>query len=312
MPKRKLAPPSPLSRTLSSSSSNVDCLPSTASSASDASSGIPCGTSVDSFESARRSSVRSGGKPESGEKVDATSVCSTSEDEVFLTPEIDQSEACFDCNSITLEEKEEGSLKMVGNSGKESSNHEVREDGDQSAKSSARSTPRQEKKLCAVISTVPKCAHLDLLAESGDLLSNVERGKKAQEKQSAEAKAGVDEVTAQNREPKRARIPRTASKSNDFETNTLEKQKRHLTSHAEDITFALNLNVTSNVGLRQKEQRDNRCQDVGGGELHHGLGGSGACCISLLGGGGRLFFFLASFQVTTNVLKDFGTLKDCS
>ncbi|XP_076684153.1 uncharacterized protein LOC143377105 isoform X3 [Andrena cerasifolii] len=271
VPKRKLAPPSPLSRTLSSSSSNVDRLPSTA---SEASSSIPCGTSVDSFESAGRSSVRSDGKPESGEKVDATSVCSTSEDEVFLTPGIDQSEACFDYNSITLEEKEEGSLKMVGNSGKESSNHEVQENGGQSAKSSTRSTPRQEKKLCAVISTVPKCAHLDLLAESGDLLSSVERGKKAQGEQSAEAKAGVDEVAAQNREPKRARIPRTASKSNDFETNTLEKQKRHLTSHAEDITFALNLNVTSNVGLRQKEERDTRCQDVSGGELHHGLGGS--------------------------------------
>ena len=237
---------------------------------------------MDSFESARRSSVRSDEKPESGEKVDATSVCSTSEDEVFLTPGIDQSDACFDYNSITLEEKEEGSLKTVENSDKESGNLEVQENGDQSAKSSARSTPRREKKLCAVISTMPKCAHLDLLAESGDLLSSVERAKKAQEKQSAEAKAGVGEATAQNREPKRARIPRTASKSNDFETNALEKQKRHLTSHAEDISFALNLNVTSNVGLRQKEERDTRCQDVGGGELHRGLGGSGACCISLL------------------------------
>lgn len=137
---------------------------------------------------------------------------------------------------------------------------------------STRSVSGQEKKLCAVISTMPKCDHLSSLS--------------------------VKDTLGQSKEwePKKARIPRTASKSNDFEVNTLERQKRHLTSHVEDITFALNLNVNPNLlpdqlkefdtDLAQRpqleEQDDTESQGVGEEKSSCiAVGSSGACCISL-------------------------------
>ncbi|XP_029046847.2 protein cordon-bleu isoform X1 [Osmia bicornis bicornis] len=254
VPKRKLAPSFPPSNTLSSGSDNVERLlnagtnPSIDASSTDTSSEVV--QSSTNFE----------------EKLETASNCSTSESEVFLTPGVDQSEATFDYNSVILKEDEGESLTAVQTDNKEEEVCSSKEKNIENP-STAKGSSNQEKKLCAVISTIPKCEVLNAL--------------------------NVDNTKTQNKEkeglkdPKRTRIPRTASKSNDFETNSLERQRRHLTSQLEDITFALNLNVASNVGLlsdrsekfqgnaQQLEEKQNNCsQSVGGGKSHPGMNAS--------------------------------------
>ncbi|XP_017882688.1 cordon-bleu protein-like 1 isoform X2 [Ceratina calcarata] len=305
VPRRKIAPPSPSSRTLSSESSNVDRL-----------SNAP--SPVARSESIERSSVRS------DEKLEVVSCYSTSEEE-FFTPGPDQSQEVFNYDSIILKEKteamknedvkcekelEEGSIEKSENTSlienkncnqtvkitKEESNSDKdynsiileekteliknkdvkcekelsterntqnsenpswiknkncnqavrkiskRESSTDEEDSSLPSDGVQsvkEKRVCAVISTMPKCDHLNELS-----MDDAVRVQREQNKEGF-------------KEPRKARIPRTASKSNDFETNSLEKQKRHLTSHAEDITFALNLNVASAIALpRESDSED--------------------------------------------------------
>lgn len=346
--KRRLAPPCPLSRNLSSDSSYVDCLSnvpahsSTGNSTTDASSNltdgkISVGSNCGSFV---------GGE----EMLEVCSNCTTSEDEVFMTPEY-QSERCFNYNSVVLKGKNETELtdnntddkannerKLSINDDQESVEAfsigdgaiEERESNKVSVEASStgdkdddnrkssinesevnveacsnqnstlvrtkrgsvdstKSVSGQEKKLCAVISTVPKCDHLSPL----DVKDALAQGKEW--------------------EPKKARIPRTASKSNDFEVNTLERQKRHLTSHAEDITFALNLNVNPNLlpdQLREldtdlaqqpKEEQDTESRGVGGEKSCVAVGPSGACCISLTRTRTQLF-------LVVQVLKQFSML----
>ncbi|XP_068986017.1 serine-rich adhesin for platelets-like isoform X3 [Bombus flavifrons] len=255
VPKRKLKPPSPLSRTLSSDSSYVDSL-----------SNAPAHSSTGSFITDSSSNCGSFIKGE--EKLDVCSNYSTSEDEVFMTPG-HLSEASFDYSSIDLEEKSQtnstdttlnndiddganGERKLSTNEDKV---NEASLNQDSTLVRSELSTvssknSSQEKKLCAVISTMPKCDHLSSL----NIKDTVSQSKEWE---------GL-------KEPKKARIPRTASKSNDFEVNALEKQKRHLTSHAEDITFALNLNVNSSLlsdrdlVQQSREEQDTESQDVGG------------------------------------------------
>ncbi|XP_033198487.2 uncharacterized protein LOC117161224 isoform X2 [Bombus vancouverensis nearcticus] len=255
VPKRKLKPPSPLSRTLSSDSSYVDSL-----------SNAPAHSSTGSFITDSSSNCGSSIKGE--EKLDVCSNYSTSEDEVFMTPG-HLSEASFDYSSIDLEEKNQTNSTdtALNNDIDDGANGErklsINEDKVNEASLNQDSTmvrselstvssknSSQEKKLCAVISTMPKCDHLSSLS----IKDTVSQSKEWE---------GL-------KEPKKARIPRTASKSNDFEINALEKQKRHLTSHAEDITFALNLNVNpsllSDRDLIQqsREEQDTESQDVGG------------------------------------------------
>ncbi|KAK1123481.1 hypothetical protein K0M31_008188 [Melipona bicolor] len=312
--KRRLAPPSPLSRTLNSDSSYVDCL-----------SNVPARPSIRSFMTDASSNLTDGkisvkssyGSFVGGEEtLEVCSNCTISEDEVFMTPEY-QNGRSFNYNPVVLEGKNE--TELTDNNTNDSANNErklsISEDqesveassiddraieerksseasieasstsdkaddnrklsinesevnveacSDQNSTlvrtkrgsvDSTRSVSGQEKKLCAVISTMPKCDHLSSLSVKDTL---------AQDKECPE--------------PKKARIPRTASKSNDFEVNTLERQKRHLTSHAEDITFALNLNVNPNLlpdQLREfdtdlaqrpqlEEQDDTESRDVGG------------------------------------------------
>ncbi|XP_033316505.1 uncharacterized protein LOC117214477 isoform X1 [Bombus bifarius] len=255
VPKRKLKPPSPLSRTLSSDSSYVDSL-----------SNAPAHSSTGSFITDSSSNCGSSIKGE--EKLDVCSNYSTSEDEVFMTPG-HLSEASFDYSSIDLEEKNQtnstdtalnndiddganGERKLSMNEDKV---NEASLNQDSTMVRSELSTvssknSSQEKKLCAVISTMPKCDHLSSLS----IKDTVSQSKEWE---------GL-------KEPKKARIPRTASKSNDFEINALEKQKRHLTSHAEDITFALNLNVNPSLlsdrdlVQQSREEQDTESQDVGG------------------------------------------------
>ncbi|KAK9305573.1 hypothetical protein QLX08_003366 [Tetragonisca angustula] len=320
--KRRLAPSSPLSRTtLSSDSSYVDCLsnvparPSTGSSTNDASSNLTDG----------KISVRSScGSFVGGEEMlEVCSNCTTSEDEVFMTPKY-QSGRSFNYNPVVSEGKNE--TELTDNNTDDRANNERRlsisedqesveapsvDDGDieerESSEASAeasstsdkadgnsklsinesevnveacsdqnstlvrtkrgsvdstRSVSGQEKKLCAVISTMPKCDHL--------------------------SSYNVKDTLAQGKEwePKKARIPRTASKSNDFEVNTLERQKRHLTSHAVDITFALNLNVNPNLLPDQLREFDTDLAQRPQLEEHddtesRGVGGEKSSCVAV-------------------------------
>ncbi|XP_076299045.1 uncharacterized protein LOC143218036 isoform X3 [Lasioglossum baleicum] len=293
--KRKLAPPSPSSRMPNASSIEDHLAPASFNSeatGSDASSNVFPETSAssNSINSSRRSSARS---DETVGKLEVTSACSVSEDEVFFTPRADLSQQpIFDYNSITLEEKhdEEGAMTKMSSKKQNTiaetssldcssiTSEEKDEEDDtitrmplkEQTKQSP-STPKkavgQEKKLCAVISTMPKCKHLDDLTESkGNLLFKERR---------AETKVNVNSASSETGEgTRRPRIPRTASKLNDFETNPLEKQKRHFTSHAEDFTFALNLNVASNLrNLAQHSgDEDAGLQGEGGGISSCGLG----------------------------------------
>ncbi|XP_076757179.1 uncharacterized protein LOC143427144 isoform X1 [Xylocopa sonorina] len=249
-PQRKLTPLSPSIRTLYSVTSNVDRLPNVPARSSIASSGNDASSSViDGKSNANSIGFSSKSSTESEEKMEVAS--SSSDDEVYLTP--NQSEASFDYDSAFLKEKgnidsenilpndqdEEVNIKkeLDPDSGKENVDNstDLNSTSSRSERNSVSSkgTPGQEKRLCAVISTMPKCDHLDTLNVNDAITQSID-------------KEGV-------KDPKKAKIPRTASKSNDFEINPLEKQKRHLTSHVEDITFALNLNVASNVGLASDE-----------------------------------------------------------
>ncbi|KOC67950.1 Cordon-bleu protein-like 1 [Habropoda laboriosa] len=264
VPKRNLAPPPLLSRILSSDFSNVDRLsnapvqPSTGSSANDACSSVTENVGFSTISFTR-----------SEEKLEVTSDCFTSEDEDFFTPGIEQSQASFDYNLVVLEEqnKVESLPYDRSNCKQDLSIDEDKENVETLSnqktalpKSEQNSSMIKERALCAVISTIPKCNHLDSLTMDSTVTQNKER-----------------EVL---KDSKKVRIPRTASKSNDFEINSLERQKRHLTSHAEDITFALNLNVASNVGLlsdksvefdrdfAQPSKEDNDCHGVVGEKFH--------------------------------------------
>lgn len=283
--KRKLAPPSPLITIPNSDSNHVDCLLN----ASTRSSTRSCTDDENLNMTDEKSYTENVGSSngiffKSEEKLDIASNCSTSEDEIFMTPGIDQVEANFDYSSIKLEEKNnietmnstlkddndgtncEAESNIDGN--KENIGISFNQDSTM-VKSLVhgsipiKGTSSHEKKLCAVISTMPKCDHLNTISVNNTI---------AQYKELETLK-----------EPKRSKIPRTASKSNDFEINPLEKQKRHLTAHAEDIMFALNLNVTSSIDLLfEKEKQDTSSQGVGGEKSYVAVGPSGACCISLM------------------------------
>ncbi|XP_015430559.1 PREDICTED: uncharacterized protein LOC107187073 isoform X2 [Dufourea novaeangliae] len=252
-PKRRLAPPSPLSRTLDSVTSNVDHRLANApvhfsngSVTSDASSNALERPAINGNVGSTRSST-SDQRIEGQEELEDTSTCSVNEDEVFLTSGVDQSPASFDSASVTSEEmvntmkKNENGTHEIEMSPKDQDIAVVK--GEEPSLMAGRVVAGREKKMCAVISTMPKCEHLDELTEG--------KGSALFKTRNTEIRGSVDNATDQEgaKDSRRARIPRTASKSNDFEINSLEKQKRHFTSHAEDFTFALNLNVASNVRI---------------------------------------------------------------
>lgn len=296
--KRKLISPSPLSRTLSSNSNNIECLSNDSAQSNienfttDANSYVTDAKSyTDNDGSSRRSSIKC------EEKLEISCNYFTNEKEIFMIP-TGESEASFDYSSEILEKYDFKSPNIKNNDDNDDdNNNDNRIDHKQELNinmnkenvknflnedsiltkndlMSIKSTYGQEKKLCAVISTMPKCNHLNKLYIN-DMTTQCKEGEYL-------------------KDPKKTKIPRTASKSNDFEVNSLEKQKRHLTSHAEDITFALNLNVTSillpeqsrevdkNFAQLPKTKKNTDSKDVGEEKSCITVGSSGACCISLI------------------------------
>lgn len=114
---------------------------------------------------------------------------------------------------------------------------------------------------CTVISTIPKCDHLDAIKENGvsnnitkqrDIVENVEpRAKQTDRDEESSRDAKI---------VKRMKVARSQSKSDDFETDSSTRQRRHLTSPSENIAHALNLNVpardpiSSNVTDKERKQ----------------------------------------------------------
>lgn len=133
----------------------------------------------------------------------------------------------------------------------------------------------RNKEMCTVISTIPKCDHFDVIREDDTLNSIIkyniaenanESCQKLQTGQGEESNTSV-------KNPKRTKVIRSQSKSDDFEMDILKRQKRYFTSPPEDIAHALNLNlstgnsISSSASQAEREQIDagrciNRTRDV--------------------------------------------------
>lgn len=145
----------------------------------------------------------------------------------------------------------------------------------------------REEDTCTIISTIPKCDHFD--RGDDDTSNNTTKYNTAEDLHELRQKptqTDQSEESNNTKTAKRTKMIRSQSKSEDFEVDTLKRQKRHLTSPQEDIAHALNLNFSArNSVSSQKEQeeinakcRDDRArdEDVNKRESHDGLI-TGAC-----------------------------------
>lgn len=146
----------------------------------------------------------------------------------------------------------------------------------------ATSSLERDKETCTVISTIPKCEHLDTIKENS-ALNNVkcsitenivEPYEKRQNDQGKKSNNNAKYV-------KRAKVVRSQSKSDDFEMDSLKRQRRYLTLPTEDIAYALNLNLstrnTDTVENKRKQIAEGYCtnctrdMDIGRKELYGGV-----------------------------------------
>ncbi|XP_036148189.1 LOW QUALITY PROTEIN: uncharacterized protein LOC105832213 [Monomorium pharaonis] len=132
--------------------------------------------------------------------------------------------------------------------------------------------PEKGKESCTVISTIPKCEHLDAIRENG-ALNNVAKHYVIVEdidELCEKVSNNTREELSGAKSAKRTRLIRSQSKSHDFEIDTLKKQKRYFTLPSEDIVHAVNLklptrNLFSTITEKSPEQvATGRCTDRGG------------------------------------------------
>lgn len=109
------------------------------------------------------------------------------------------------------------------------------------------SSLQNNRETCTVISTIPKCEHLDTIKENNasnntvrcNVVENiVEPCEKRQNDQSEESNNNAKNV-------KRTKVIRSQSKSGDFEIDSLKRQRRYFTLATEEIAYALNLNLST-------------------------------------------------------------------
>lgn len=98
----------------------------------------------------------------------------------------------------------------------------------------------RNKDTCTVISTIPKCDHFDVIGEDDIIKCNI-----ASESSPKLGTEGRGEESNNVKITKRTKVIRSQSSSDDFEMDTLKRQKRYLTSPPEDIVHALNLNFST-------------------------------------------------------------------
>ncbi|KAL2711460.1 E3 ubiquitin-protein ligase RBBP6-like isoform X4 [Vespula squamosa] len=118
-------------------------------------------------------------------------------------------------------------------------------------------------KSCTVISTIPKCDRFEISRNSrssscGRLADDRvkdrrERSEERTYRTKDDYEGDFDDVSVTKDDEisgdssngsKRPKVYRSPSESNDFQIDSFNKRKRHLTSQSKDIAFALNLNLT--------------------------------------------------------------------
>lgn len=106
------------------------------------------------------------------------------------------------------------------------------------------SDSEKDKKMCTIISTIPKCERFDAVKEDGALNNIAKRVITENVDNLCERCENCqNEELNGARSAKRTRIIRSQSKSNDFETDILKRQRRYFTLPSENIAHALNLNI---------------------------------------------------------------------
>ncbi|XP_043466011.1 myb-like protein P isoform X2 [Leptopilina heterotoma] len=123
-----------------------------------------------------------------------------------------------------------------------------------------------KKRSCKIISTIPKCDHLDCI-DSDDLeISNQYSNNDTVNKSENDNSQLIEKIESEKyavdlednkktwKSPdneheihKRTKIFRSQSELSNFEINTPERIGRHLTSHAEDFLCAFNTNLSANI-----------------------------------------------------------------
>lgn len=151
----------------------------------------------------------------------------------------------------------------------------------------------KDRETCTVISTIPKCERLGAIKEQAALPSLARRdvvsGDQRLEERPLLRNETEDSEDSTARSAKwRTKVVRSQSKSDDFQMDTLKRQKRHLTSPPEDIVYALNLNLPEtrnsmpSCALEREQASAGRCAngarevDIDKGESCGGLV-TGAC-----------------------------------
>ncbi|XP_039301668.1 uncharacterized protein LOC105197698 isoform X2 [Solenopsis invicta] len=119
--------------------------------------------------------------------------------------------------------------------------------------------PETEKETCTVISTIPKCEHLNAIKEDSTSNGIAKREIAEDIDKLCEKRHNYPhKELSSTRNAKRTKVVRSQSKSDDFEMDTLKKQRRYLTLPPSNVAHALNLNLPSQnstfSGIAEKSQ----------------------------------------------------------
>lgn len=151
--------------------------------------------------------------------------------------------------------------------------------------------PETEKETCTVISTIPKCEHLNAIKEDSTSNGIAKREIAEDIDKLCEKRHNYPhKELSSTRNAKRTKVVRSQSKSDDFEMDTLKKQRRYLTLPPSNVAHALNLNLPSQnstfsgIAEKSQEQVTTQCYTDRTGNADVDKGTSygelitGACC----------------------------------
>jgi len=177
----------------------------------------------------------------------------------------------------------------------------------------AKNNSERDRETCTVISTIPKCEYLDRAAKE-DSISNstkrdiasidahefekhiqISRMAKNVDKSDEKREDQTEETSSNVKSIKRTKMRtkgRSQSKSDDFEMDSLKRQRRYLTSPPENIAHALNLklsarnSISSNMAGKEWERSatghcangDTWDANIDKRESRNGGLVTGACC----------------------------------
>jgi len=125
----------------------------------------------------------------------------------------------------------------------------------------------KNKETCTVISTIPKCDHFDVIRED-DTLNDIIKCNIAENANESSQKLrteGRGEESNNVKITKRTKVIRSQSSSDDFEMDSLKRQKRYLTSPPEDIAHALNLNFSAGNSISSSASQSTEQEQINAG-----------------------------------------------